>query len=273
MANGKLPEDILATDLQTIKIFSEISEKSKEIIPKLIPSTSQVSDITNDNNLIQYDGGNLALWGLKSNEKINEIALDEVSFVHCGFDADGYFVGFKNGDVKEYDSAKMEDNEMDYTNIGSEVTSIVTSMDYVIYSSIRGKVILYEYDPDYDEEAEDNECTVLKDEAKDETKQHRIICLKLSVDKNFLYGLLDKSPDETMLVWNVITKKMVHKHDLDIEDKQEYKEDVNKLMIHHTEDASLMFIRSCFRKGVKVLSFDDGVKIDEIPKMHNNSIL
>ena len=76
-----------------------------------------------------------------------------------------------------------------------------------------------------------------------------------------------------MLVWNVITKKMVHKHDLDIEDLPEYKEDVNKLMIHHTDDASLMFIRSCFRKGVKVLSFDDGVKIDEIPKMHNNAIL
>ena len=94
-----------------------------------------------------------------------------------------------------------------------------------------------------------------------------------------------------MLVWNVITKKMVHKHELDIEDRREYKEDVNdpeykedankpeysedvnKLMIHHTEDASLMFIRSCFMKGVTVLSFDDGVKIDEIPKMHNNSIL
>ena len=44
-------------------------------------------------------------------------------------------------------------------------------------------------------------------------------------------------------------------------------------MVHHTEDASMMFIRSCFRKGVKVLSFDDGVKIDEIHKMHNNSIL
>ena len=76
-----------------------------------------------------------------------------------------------------------------------------------------------------------------------------------------------------MLLWNIVTKKMVHKHALDIEDRKQDKEDVSKLMIHHTEDASMMFIRSCLKKGVKVLSFDDGVKIDEIPKMHNNSIL
>lgn len=93
------------------------------------------------------------------------------------------------------------------------------------------------------------------------------------MEKNYVYGLLDKTPDEKMLVWNVITKKLVHQHDLDIEDDEKFKEDVNKIMVHHTEDASMMFIRSCFRKGVKVLSFDDGVKIDEIHKMHNNSIL
>ena len=44
-------------------------------------------------------------------------------------------------------------------------------------------------------------------------------------------------------------------------------------MIHHTEDTSLLFIRGCYRKGVKILSFDDGTVIDEIPKMHNKPIL
>ena len=34
-----------------------------------------------------------------------------------------------------------------------------------------------------------------------------------------------------------------------------------------------MFIRSCFRKGVAILSFDDGVQIDTIPNMHANAIL
>jgi hypothetical protein len=88
------------------------------------------------------------------------------------------------------------------------------------------------------------------------------------------------------MVWNLTTKRLVHKHDLDIDqghssnkneseenkDSDGAKEDVSKLMIHHTEDASMMFIRGCFRKGVEILSFDDGVKIDEMPKMHNNSI-
>lgn len=81
---------------------------------------------------------------------------------------------------------------MDFPNIGSAVTSIVTSMDYCIYSSIQGKVILYEYDPDYDQET-DEDFTVLKDEGKNKKP---IRCLKLSVDKNYLYGLLDDNTSD-----------------------------------------------------------------------------
>lgn len=66
---------------------------------------------------------------------------------------------------------------------------------------------------------------------------------------------------------------MIHQHELDIEDNQELQEDASKLMVHHTEDASLLFIRGCYRKGVKILSFDDGVLIDEIPKIHTKPIL
>ena len=118
-----------------IKIFSEISEKSKEITPKLISKTSQVSELTNDNNLIQFDGGKLALWGLRTMKKFNEIALDGVSFVHCGYDGYGYLVGFNNGDVKEYDRSNMEYYDNNFTNIGSKVTSIVSSSSLIIYSS------------------------------------------------------------------------------------------------------------------------------------------
>lgn len=85
--------------------------------------------------------------------------------------------------------------------------------------------------------------------------------------------MLDKTPDELCLVWNLTTKKMIHSHDLDIEDNKDLMEDASKLMIHHTDDTSLLFIRGCYRKGVKILSFDDGVQIDEIPKMHTKSIL
>jgi WD40 repeat protein len=66
---------------------------------------------------------------------------------------------------------------------------------------------------------------------------------------------------------------LIHRHDLDIEDSKELKEAVDKLMIDHTEDAHLMFIRSCFRKGVKILTFDDGQQIEKIPNMHTKPIL
>lgn len=238
----------------------------------MLDTFSECCDITNDNNLIQFEAGTLALWGLKSHAKIAEIETSQVSYVHCSYDGATYIVGFENGDVKVYDNAKLKDLEEDLPSIGSKVTSIVSSPDYIAYSSDKGKVILYEEEFDYDSELDEDYVTL------NEGDGNSINCLKLSVEKNYLYGLLDKSPDdknseEKICVWNLITKKMVHKHDLDIEDNPEDKEDVNKLMIHHTEDASMMFIRGCYKKGVQILSFDDGVKIDEMEKMHNNSIL
>ena len=223
---------------------------------KLLDTFSEYCDITNDNNLIQYEAGTLALWGLKSHAKIAEVETDQVSYVHCAHDGATYIIGFDNGDIKVYDNAKLNDLGEDLPNIGSRVTSIVSSPDYIAYSSSEGKVILYEEEFDYDSEADEDYITL------NEGDGHPINCLKLSVEKNYLYGLLDKSPEEKIFVWNLITKRMVHKHDLDIEDDEEDKEDVNKLMIHHTEDASMMFIRGCFKKGVEILSFDDGVKID-----------
>ena len=41
-----------ATDLQQIQIFNQISEKSKEIVPSVVPTSNSMCDITNDNNLI-----------------------------------------------------------------------------------------------------------------------------------------------------------------------------------------------------------------------------
>ena len=81
------------------------------------------------------------MWGLKSHTKIVEIDLPQVSIIHNGFDGTSYFIGFDNGDVKEYDNAKLEDLEEDLPNIGSTVTGIVSSPDYVAYCSDKGKVI------------------------------------------------------------------------------------------------------------------------------------
>jgi hypothetical protein len=77
------------------------------------------------------------------------------------------------------------------------------------------------------------------------------------------------------MVWNLRTQKLAYEHDLDIEDEKSVSlmEDPSKLMAHHTEDASLLFIRGCYRKGICILSLEDGVQIDEIPKMHTKSIL
>jgi hypothetical protein len=77
------------------------------------------------------------------------------------------------------------------------------------------------------------------------------------------------------MVWNLRTQQISYEHDLDIEDEKSVHlmEDPNKLMAHHIEDASLLFIRGSFRKGISILSLEDGVKIDEIPKMHTKSIL
>lgn len=77
----------------------------------------------------------------------------------------------------------------DLPEIGSKVTSIVSSPDYIAYSSIKGKVILYQEDLAYDSETDND--FILNEEGENE-----INCLKMSVEKNYLYGLLDKSPNE-----------------------------------------------------------------------------
>jgi hypothetical protein len=287
-------------DQEQIQVFKELADKSKEIGADMIRYSpgegedmeclfSECCDVTNDNNLIQFEDGKLALWGLKSHAKISEIDLEKVSYVHCGFDGKEYFAGFEDGSIKVFGSAKLEDvtDDYDLPNIGSKITSIVTSPDCLIFSAESGKVILYEYAFDYDDESDETHFVLHEGDGK-----NAVSCLKISVAKNYVYGLCNKIPDdkkfkhEVVMVWNLTTKRLVHKHDLDIDqghssnkneseendDTDGVLEDVSKLMIHHTEDASMMFIRGCFRKGVEILSFDDGVKIDEMPKMHNNSI-
>jgi WD40 repeat protein len=181
-----------------------------------------------------------------------------VSSVHASHDGKQYFVGSNTGEVEIYSNAKLE--SLSYMkSIGSKVVSIASSDKYVAYSSKGGIVIIYDLN-------EKEFFTIHEGE-------HPVISLKIAVEKNYLYGILDKTPDEKCLVWNMATKKLVHQHELDIEDNKALKEDASKLMVHHTEDTSVLFIRGCYRKGVKILSFDDGVLIDEIPKMHTKSIL
>ena len=291
-------------DQAQIQVFKELADKSKEIGAVMIEYSpgegedkkclfSERCDVSNDNNLMLFEDGKLALWGLKSKTKISEIDLEKVSYVHCGFAFNEvmYFAGFEDGSIKVFRSAsaKLEDCSESYfdklPNIGSKVTSIVTFPNGFIFSSESGKVILYKYC--CDDESDERHFVLHEGDGK-----NAVSCLKISVSKNYVYGLCNRIPgdkkfeNEVVMVWNLTTKKLVHKHDLNIDQGQSRNndeneenddfggvlEDVSKLMIHHTEDASMMFIRGCNRKGVEILSFDDGVKIDEIPKMHNNSI-
>ena len=49
-----------------MRIFDFLAKESDSLIPQMFPTSSRLYDITNDNNLIQFEDGNLALWGLKS---------------------------------------------------------------------------------------------------------------------------------------------------------------------------------------------------------------
>jgi hypothetical protein len=58
-----------------------------------------VYDISNDNNLVQFEAGILAVWGLRDNQMIRELTMDGVSQVHASFDGKKYYIGFENGDL------------------------------------------------------------------------------------------------------------------------------------------------------------------------------
>ena len=75
---------------------------------------------------------------------ITEVNVEDVSYLHCGFDGKAYFAGLEDGSIKVFGSSKLDDITEDYEfpNIGSKVTSIVTSTDYLVFSSEQGKVIL-----------------------------------------------------------------------------------------------------------------------------------
>lgn len=64
---------------------------------------------------------------------------------------------------------------------------------------------------------------------------------------------------------------MVHRELLDLEDKATLREDPTKL-IYLTESDNMVFMRE-EKKGIKVLSCEDGSLVVNIPKVHKNPIL
>jgi len=88
------------------------------------------------------------------------------------------------------------------------------------------------------------------------------VCLKLSTDFQYLIGYEHRSPLEIVWIWSLTTKKVVHKEILDLDDNIDHMEDPSKLFAL-SSDNILMFMRSDNKKGVKVISLQDGVKIGE----------
>lgn len=59
---------------------------------------------------------------------------------------------------------------------------------------------------------------------------------------------------------------------IDVEDKDEIKEDASKLY-QISNDNTYLFIRNASRKGVKILSLSDTTLVGETPNIHTNPIL
>lgn len=74
------------------------------------------------------------------------------------------------------------------------------------------------------------------------------------------------------MIWNVETKKFVHKEVLDLEDSEQLKEDPGKLFVIGSDNLYL-YLRTNNKKGVKIISLEDGSSVSEIPLMHTNAIL
>ena len=113
----------------------------------------------------------------------------------------------------------------------------------------------------------------IEDEGKEVTTLHEpcgaVSYISLAKDKPYLTGISYKGDTPYLTVWNISLNKLIHKTKFEL-DKNEGTQicEPTKLMITNTHDSNLLFMRGCYFKGVKIISLDDGVLMDEIQKMH-----
>ena len=87
--------------------------------------------------------------------------------------------------------------------------------------------------------------------------------MKLSNDCKTLVGWEEVNPLELCRVWNLNKLSFVFEEILDLEDNEDLKEDPSKL-IFISNDNNLLFLRGNNKKGVVILSLEDGTKLGEI---------
>ena len=168
-----------------------------------------------------------------------------------------------------------------YRDLGVIVEMISDDRTFIIVSNYDGELIYL----DLDEHGEEISRTKLKeatkpeerpkdfDEKKNESSTYDCItCMKLTPDGKYLVGYWEKSPLEVVKIWNLTTLKSIHEEILDLDDKPELTEDPNKLMVL-SNDGMVLYLRSDNRKGVKIISLQDGALVGEIKNLHTNPIL
>ncbi len=84
-----------------------------------------------------------------------------------------------------------------------------------------------------------------------------ITCLKITQDQKYLIGYWEKKPLEVVKIWELASLKPVHEEILDLDDSPDLTEDPSKLVVL-SQDSLMLYLRSDNRKGVKIISLQDG---------------
>lgn len=79
-------------------------------------------------------------------------------------------------------------------------------------------------------------------------------------------------PLEKLWIWNLNTKKILQQETLDLDDNIDHTEDPSKLFVFGSEN-HILYVRSDNKRGVKLISLQDDVKIGETKQIHSNPIL
>jgi len=99
-----------------------------------------------------------------------------------------------------------------------------------------------------------------------------VTCLKLTPDRKYLVGYWEKKPLELVKIWDLSGLRSIHEELLDLDDAPDLTEDPRKLMVL-SSDGTMLYLRSDNRKGVKIISLQDGAQVGEIKNLHTNPIL
>ena len=102
--------------------------------------------------------------------------------------------------------------------------------------------------------------------------------MKLSNDSKALAvwvevkGATEAANIEMVKVFDLTSLKLIFEESLDLEDADEHKEDPKKLMFFNF-DNTYIYLRHDSKKGIKLMSLEDGSKLGEVKVLHTNPVL